>query len=145
MKANHIIVSDGLHVGGPTEMTSTKTLWIGRITSALAAIFFVMDGVMKLFKLDVVVKTTVELGYLESSIMPIGIVLLISTVVYMIPQTAILGAVLLTGYLGGAVATHVRVGADLFSIFFPVVFGVLVWLGLYLRNERLRALIPIRS
>lgn len=89
-------------------------------------------------------KTTMELGYPESSIIPIGIVLLIAAILYMIPQTTVLGAVLLSGYLGGAIATHVRVGADLFPILFPAILGVPVWVGLYLRDERLRALVPLR-
>ena len=124
---------------------SKKALWAGRIMSALPALFLLMDGVMKLFKPEVVVKATVQLGYRESVIVPLGIVLLACTVLYLIPRTAVLGAILLTGYLGGAVATHVRVGEGLFSIVFPIIFGVLIWGGLYLRDERLRALIPIRS
>jgi hypothetical protein len=119
-------------------------LWAGRIISALPVLFFLMDGVMKLVKPPIVVKSTVELGYPESTILPIGIVLLVCTVLYVIPRTSVLGAILLTGYLGGAVATHVRVGAGAFPIVFPIIFGVLVWGGLYLRDERLRALIPLR-
>jgi len=124
---------------------SKKSVWIGCIIGALPAIFLLVDGVMKLFKPEIVVKTTMELGYPESSIIPIGIVLLIATILYMIPQTAVLGAILLSGYLGGAVATHVRVGADLFPILFPAILGVLVWVGLYLRDARLRALVPLRQ
>ncbi len=123
---------------------SKKMLWTGRIISALPALFLLMDAVMKLFKPAVVVEATVKLGYPESVILPLGIVLLVCTVLYVIPRTAILGAILLTGYLGGAVATHVRVGEGLFPVLFPVVFGVLIWLGLYLRDDRLRALIPLR-
>jgi hypothetical protein len=124
---------------------SRKNLWAGRIISALPILFLLMDGVMKLMKPRIVVETTVQLGYPESVILPLGIVLLISTVLYLIPRTALLGAILLTGYLGGAVATHVRVGADVFSVLFPVLLGILIWFGLYLRDERLRALIPLRS
>ena len=124
---------------------SKKALWAGRIMSALPALFLLMDGVMKLFKPEVVVKTTVQLGYPESVILPLGFVLLACAVLYLIPRTSVLGAILLTGYLGGAVATHVRVGEGLFSIVFPIIFGVLIWGGLYLRDERLRALIPLRS
>jgi len=71
-------------------------------------------------------------------------VLLVCTVLYLIPLTSVLGAILLTGYLGGAVATHVRAGEGLFSLVFPIIFGVLIWLGLYLRDDRLRALVPLR-
>ena len=92
-----------------------------------------------------VVEGTVQLGYPESVLLGLGIVLLACTVLYVIPRTAILGAILLTGYLGGAVATHVRVGNPLFThVLFPVYLGVLIWGGLYLRDERLRALIPLR-
>lgn len=124
---------------------STTALWAGRILSGLAALFLLVDGVMKLIKPQVVVEGTVKLGYPESVIFGLGVVLLFCTILYVIPRTAILGAILLTGYLGGAVATHVRIGDAAFNILFPVVFGALIWGGLYLRDERLRALIPLRS
>lgn len=127
-----------------TEVSKTN-LWIGRIVSGLPVLFLLVDGVMKLFKPPVVVEATVNLGYTESTIIPIGLVLIICTVLYLIPATSILGAILLTGYLGGAVATHVRAGESLFSIVFPVIFGILIWLGLYLRDDRLRALVPLRT
>jgi hypothetical protein len=119
---------------------SKGTLWTGRIISALPVLFLLMDGAMKLFKPAFVVEATVKLGYSESVIVPIGVVLIVCTILYLIPKTSVLGAILLTGYLGGAVATHVRTGESLFSIVFPVIFGVLLWLGLYLRDTRLRAL-----
>jgi hypothetical protein len=100
---------------------------------------------MKLVKPAPVVKATVELGYPESTIVGLGIILLGSTILYLIPRTSVLGAILLTGYLGGAVATHVRVSAGLFPVFFPVMIGVLVWLGVYLRDQRLHSLVPLRS
>jgi hypothetical protein len=124
---------------------SKKALWAGRIMSVLPALFLLMDGVMKLFKPAVVVQATLQLGYPESVILPLGIVLLTCTVLYLVPRTSVLGAILLTGYLGGAVATHVRVGESLFSIVFPIIFGVLIWGGLYLREPRLRALIPLQE
>jgi hypothetical protein len=122
---------------------SKTALWTGRIISWLAIAFMLLDGAMKLVKPAPVVEATVKLGFPESTITGIGITLLINTVLYMIPRTSILGAVLVTGYLGGAVATQVRVGADLFSLTFPVIFGALVWLGLWLRDERLRNLLPL--
>jgi hypothetical protein len=125
-------------------MQSKATLWTGRVVSALPVLFFLMDGIMKLVKPPIVVKSTVELGYPENTILPIGIVLLLCTVLYVIPRTSVLGAILLTGYLGGAVATHVRVGAGAFPIVFPIIFGVLVWGGLFLRDDRVRELIPLR-
>ena len=124
---------------------SKSTIWIGRIVSGLPALFLLVDGAMKLVKPAVVVEATTKLGYSESLIIPIGIVLIICTILYLIPTTSVLGAILLTGYLGGAVATHVRVNEGIFPIVFPIVFGALLWLGLYLNDTRLRALIPLRS
>ena len=124
---------------------SPKMLWTGRISSGLPALFLLVDGVMKLVKPAVVVEGTVRLGYPEAVILPLGIVLIACTVVYLIPRTSVLGAILLTGYLGGAVATHVRVGEGLFPVSFPILLGVLLWGGLYFRDDRLRALIPLRS
>jgi DoxX-like protein len=123
---------------------SKKALWAGYVMGGLPALFLLVDGVMKLVKPAVVVEATVGLGYPESVILGLGIVLLACTVLYLIPATAVLGAILLTGYLGGAVATHVRVGGPLFPILFPVIIGMLLWGGLYLRDERLRALVPLR-
>jgi len=124
----------------------TKGLfWAGWVMSALPALFLLVDGVMKLVKPEVVVKTTVELGYAETVILPLGAVLLACTILYLIPRTAVLGAILLTGYLGGAVATHVRAGQGPFEILFPVVFGALIWGGLVLRDARLRTLLPLRK
>src|SRR5882672_10245149 len=128
-----------------TAPTSKNMLWTGRVISALPVLFLLMDGVMKLFKPRVVVEATIQLGYPESVIVGLGIVLITCTVFYIIPTTSILGAILLTGYLGGAVATHVRVGEGLFPVLFPVIVGVLVWGGLWLRDARLRALVPLRS
>jgi len=122
-----------------------KTLWAGRLVSGLPALFLLVDGAMKLAKPAIVVETTVKLGYAESVIFPLGIVLLACTSVYVIPRTSVLGAILLTGYLGGAVATHVRAEDGWFTMSFPVILGALLWSGLYLRDARLRALIPLHS
>jgi hypothetical protein len=125
---------------------SRGRLWTGRIMSALPVLFLLMDSVMKLVKPEFVVKATVQLGYPEGVILPLGIVLLVCVILYIFPRTAVLGAILLTGYLGGAVATHVRAGDPLFShVLFPVYVAILIWGGLYLRDDRLRALIPLRS
>jgi len=131
--------------GNHPALVATKKLWAGRIVSALPALFLLVDGGMKLVRPAPVVEATVQLGYPESVIFGLGIVLLACTVFYLVPRTSILGAILLTGYLGGAVATHVRVGDGLFPIFLPVILGVLVWGGLFLRENRLRALLPWRS
>ena len=124
---------------------SKSTIWIGRIVSGLPALFLLVDGAMKLAKPAVVVEATTKLGYSESLIIPIGIVLIACTLLYLIPATSVLGAILLTGYLGGAVATHVRAAEGVFPIVFPIIFGALLWLGLHLHDTRLRALIPLRS
>lgn len=121
------------------------TRWAGRIISGLPALFLLVDGAMKLVKPAPVVEATVRLGYPESTIVPIGVVLIVCTIIYLIPRTAVLGAILLTAYLGGAVATHVRAGEPVFSIVFAIVFGVMLWLGLYLRNPTLRLLVPLCS
>jgi hypothetical protein len=130
-----------------TPRSSPKgMIWTGRVLSTLVVLFLTMDGVMKLVKPEFVVKATTELGYSTSVIVPLGITLLACTLLYLLPQTAVLGAVLLTGYLGGAVSTHLRHGDPLFShVLFPTYLGVLLWLGLVLRDSRLRALLPFRS
>ena len=120
--------------------------WAGFIISGLPVLFLLFDALGKFVKPEPVVVGTLELGYNESIILPLGIVLLISTVLYIFPKTSVLGAILLTGYLGGAVATHVRIGNPLLThMLFPVYLGVLIWLGLYLRDRRLRDLIPLRN
>jgi hypothetical protein len=118
--------------------------WAGWALSALPALFLLMDGVMKLVKPVVVVETTVQLGYPESVILGLGIVLLACTALYLIPPTSVLGAILLTGYLGGAVASHVRAEDGVFPVLFPVIVGALLWGGLVLRDGRLRVLLPVR-
>lgn len=127
------------------QQTSKSMLWTGYVLSALPAIFLLVDGGMKLVKPEFVVTKTVELGFPESAIVPLGIVLIISTLLYLLPQTKIIGAILLTGYLGGAVATHVHAGHGAFEILFPVIFGALLWGGLYLRDARLRALLSWKN
>ena len=119
--------------------------WGGYAISALPVSFLLFDGVAKLLKPAPVVEATVALGIAESALPGLGVLLLLCLAVYLAPRTAPLGAVLLTGYLGGAMATHVRVGSDLFSLLFPVVLGGLLWGGLYLRDARLRALLSPRS
>jgi DoxX-like protein len=119
-------------------------LWAGRVLSTLAILFFALDGVMKLFKPTPVITATVGLGFPENEIVGIGITLLICTALYVIPRTSIFGAVLLTGYLGGAIASKVRIHAPLFDICFAIVFAALVWGGLWLRNPRLRTILPLQ-
>ena len=130
----------------PSAPASKKMLWTGRVMSGIAALFLLFDAVAKLVKPQPVVEGTMKLGFSESVILPLGVVLLVCTLLYIIPRTCVLGAILLTGYLGGAVATHVRVGDPLFShILFPVYFGAMIWGGLYSRDIRVRAMIPFRK
>lgn len=129
----------------PATQISKPALWTGRTLSTLAALFLLLDGVMKLLKPAPVVEGTIMLGYPESAITGIGVTLIICTILYVVPPTAILGAILLTGYLGGAIATHVRVESPLFThILAPTYFAALVWGGLYLRDPGLRQLLPLR-
>jgi hypothetical protein len=123
------------------NISGRSRIWSGRVLSTLAILFMVMDGGMKLFKPPFVVQATVQLGYPESTIVGIGVALLISTLLYTMPRTSVFGAILLTGYLGGAAASGVRIGAPLFNIVFPIVFGVIVWASLVMRNPRLEKVI----
>jgi hypothetical protein len=125
--------------------TSKAMLWSGRIISGLVVVFMIFDGATKVMKVPQVLAASMQLGYSVNAIAGIGAALLVCTLIYLIPQTAVLGAILLTGYLGGAVASQVRSGAPVFEMSFPIIFGVLVWLGIFLRDGRLRALIPLRS
>ncbi|HWY06679.1 MAG TPA: DoxX family protein [Candidatus Acidoferrales bacterium] len=134
----------------PTEASSPgapkKALWAGRTISTVIVLLLVLDGVMKFFKPAPVVESFAHLGVPIALDFAIGTLLLLCTLLYAVPATSILGAILLTGYLGGAVMTHLRVGDPLFThVLFPTYLGVLLWLGLYLRDPRFRALIPLRN
>jgi uncharacterized membrane protein YphA (DoxX/SURF4 family) len=123
---------------------SNTAIWAGRIMSGLVIAFLLLDGVMKLVPLDIVVVTSEQLGIPASLARTLGVLTLVCTVLYAIPRTSVLGAILLTGYLGGAIYTHLRVGSPIFThLLFGVYLGLMIWGGLYLRDERLRALIPI--
>ncbi|MER8431804.1 DoxX family protein [Mesorhizobium caraganae] len=128
-----------------TTPVSPGALWTGRVFSGLIVLFMISDGVIKLPPLDVVTQTMVPLGWPAdvSVARMLGIIGLISTALYALPRTSVLGAILLTGYLGGAIATNMRVGSPLFShTLFGVYLGIILWSGLYLRDPRVRALIP---
>jgi hypothetical protein len=114
----------------------------GRIISGVVVLFLVFDFTVKLLQLTVAAEATAKLGFPVHLLFSLGVVLAVCTVLYAIPRTSWLGAILLTGYLGGATAIHLRIGQP---FFFPIVVGVLAWLGLYLRDERLRALVRGRS
>ena len=122
--------------------TSKKMLWIGRVISALPVLLMLFSAVMKLVKAAPVIQGFPRYGYPESLIVTIGVLELLSCIVYLIPSTAVLGAILMTAYLGGATATNVRVGDP--SYVMTVLLGVFVWGGLFFRDARLRALIPFR-
>ncbi len=119
-------------------------MWIGRGLSALAVLFFLMDGIMKIMRLPVSMQATQQLGYAAATVRPIGIALLVCTTLYAFPRTALLGAIILTGYLGGAVASTIRAGEPPFSATFPIIFACIVWAGLALRDPRLQALLLSR-
>jgi hypothetical protein len=124
-----------------TSPVSTTRLWSGRILSGLAVLLFLFTGMFGLLKPAVTLQGFKHFGYPEDAMLRIIIVELACAIVYAIPRTSVLGAILMTGYLGGATATHVRIGEP---FFLPIVVGIVVWLGLFLRDERLRALIPWR-
>jgi hypothetical protein len=132
----------------PAVKTSNKALWTGRILSGLVVLFLLVDSGFKLIRPlpAPAVQAFGQLGYPVGLAAGIGILLLACVALYAVPRTSVLGAILLTGYLGGAVASHVRVGDPWFShALFPVYIGLFIWGGLYLRDQRLRALIPLRE
>ena len=123
--------------------SSKRILWTGRILSAIPVLMLLMSGSMKLVKPPAVVEGMTKLGWPDGYALGLGILEISCVVVYLIPRTSILGAILVTGFLGGATATHVRIGDP--SFVGPVLLGVLAWLGIYLREGRLRPLVPLRS
>jgi hypothetical protein len=140
----HSAVATADRSPSPARPSQTKAmLWTGRVLSALPVLMMLFSAAMKFSHAALFVTMwTDKFGYPESALVPIGLLEAVCAIVFAIPRTSVLGAILVTGYLGGAVATHVRVG-DPFLI--PVVLGALAWVGLYLRDERIRALVPIFS
>jgi len=118
------------------------SLWTGWIISTLIILFMLFDGGAKVVRFAPYVEGTVKAGFADNLVVPLGIVSLVCAILYAIPQTSILGGILLAAYFGGATATHVRLGQP---FWFPIVFGILTWLALYLREPRLRKLIPLRT
>jgi hypothetical protein len=123
-------------------MASKASIWAGRIISGLVVAFMLFDGIIKIMKVPTAMEGTARLGYPTNVVFPLGIVVLACVALYAIPRTSVLGAILLTGFLGGATATQVRVQDPWFL--FPVVIGVLVWTGLFLRDANLRTVIPVQ-
>jgi DoxX-like protein len=126
--------------------SSRKAIVAGRIVSAVPALFLLLDASMKVLQVPVAIEGTKQVGWPAAVVLPLGIVQLACLALYLVPRTAVLGAILWTGYLGGAVATHVRIGDPLLShVLAPVYVASLLWLGLWLRDARLRALVPLRQ
>jgi len=118
----------------------------GTVCTSVAALFLAFDTILKVLRLDAAVQGTTSLGYPADTVLLIGIIELVCLVLYLVPRTSVLGALLMTGYLGGAVATHVRISSPLLThTLFPIYVALLLWGGLYLREPRLRALLPLRS
>lgn len=129
-----------------TGNISKSAQWTGRIMSGIVILFMVFDATLKFLKPAEVIGATADLGYLEHHILPMGLLAITATILYAIPATSILGGILLTGYFGGAIATHMRLDNPAFShTLFPVYLAVLMWGGVWLRNQRVRKLIPLNN
>jgi hypothetical protein len=134
-------------IAAETVLVSTPARWLGRVLSGLVIVFLLFDGAIKLVPWPVVTETMDRIGYGSSETLArsLGIITIVCTVLYAIPPTSILGAILLTGYLGGAMASHMRIGSPLFThTLFGFYLGLMVWGGLWLRDRRLQSLIPFR-
>jgi hypothetical protein len=125
--------------------SSRKALWTGRVISTICVLFLILDGVTKVIQDPHVLQALAQGGYQPGVAVPLGITVLLCTLLYAVPQTSILGAVLLTGWLGGAVDSMVRMNMPGHPFLFPLVFGILVWLGLYLREDRLQRLFSVQK
>lgn len=122
-------------------MASKKLVWTGRVLSILVSLVFISSSAFKFIDGPQIKEGFAHLGLPERMMLPLGILELACVVIYLIPQTAVIGAILLTGYLGGAILTHWRIGEPVYS---QILIGIIVWLGLYLREDRLRPLMPLR-
>ena len=124
---------------------SSKQLWAGRIVTGLTTLFMLMDGIMKIVKPAAVLEANAKLEYPVATLSDIGLALIACTVIYVIPRTSIFGAILLTGYLGRAVASQVRADSGWFELVFPVLFAIVVWGGLWLRDRRPRSILALAA
>jgi hypothetical protein len=132
--------------GVGTPQPASRAIWTGRILTGIGVLFLAFDLSLKLLQVPMALQGTTELGYATSIVLPLGIVELICLIAYLVPQTSVLGAILWTGYLGGAIATHVRLQNPLFTHeLFPIYIAVLLWLGLWLREPRLRTVLPLKG
>ena len=135
-----------MELAAGSGLLSRKSIWTGRVISGLIVLFLLFDSITKIILSDFVVKASSKFGFSTTDLRIIGIILLVCIILYVIPRSSVLGAVLLTGYLGGAVEINFHLGNSLFSqTLFPVYFGILVWAGLYLRNRKLRNLLPFNQ
>jgi hypothetical protein len=139
-------MTQALAVEAPTLDISRAQIWTGRVLTTIAVLFLAMDATMKLLQPKAVVEGTMQLGFPAHIILPLGIIQAVCLALYLLPRTSILGAILWTGYLGGAIATHVRLDNPLFThILFPVYLALFLWGGLWFRSAALRTLIPLRK
>lgn len=130
------------HVQVPVSTSTGSARWTGRVLSGVAVLFLTFDAALKLLMAPAAVDGTAQLGYPVSTILPIGIIEIVCLIAYLVPRTSVIGAVLWTGYLGGAIATHVRIDSPLFThTLFPIYIAALLWGGLWLRDRRVRILI----
>lgn len=135
--------SKSVHAGGDIASVSKTSVWVGRVVSAIPALMLLLGGIMKLLQLPSVLQGFAQYGYPAATIPVIGILEVACSLIYLVPRTSVLGAILMTGLLGGAITANMRIGSPVFVV--PLILGVLVWGGLYLRDQRLRALIPQRN
>jgi hypothetical protein len=145
MSANEAVLQPLSHTGTTANPVSKGQLWTGRVLGIIAVLFIIFDGVLKIICPAPVVQSSAQLGYSPALMPGIGIVLLAFMLVYVIPRTSVLGAALLTGYLGGAVASMVRIHAPTFELIFPFLFAIILWASLWLRNPQLRTVFPLLS
>ncbi len=128
-----------------TKKTSNAILWTSFLLQGIIVVMFLMGATMNLLQSEQAVAGAVAMGYPESAVFSLGVILLFATLLYAIPKTSVLGAVLLTAWLGGAVATHVIHRDPVFNLIFPIIFGILLWTSIWLRDKKLRTLVPISS
>ena len=138
-------MSSAAHEAPHVGRNSRARVWTARILAGWVVLFLLFDAVIHILKIAPVVQAFSQLGYPLSTAVGLGVVEIVCVVLYVVPRTSVLGAILLTGYLGGATATQLRIGAPAFPLLFPVIVGVLIWGALLLRDGRLRALLPLRS
>lgn len=142
---NNPAVLNSASTASANTAVSRGRLWTGRVLSTLVILFLIFDAVGKLARPAQVVEASARIGFPVHLLLPIGVILSLCTILYAIPRTAVFGALLLTGYLGGAVEAVLSTNSPVFEVSFPIIFGVVAWAGIYLREPRLLQLMPLRS